>query len=173
MALITLLRHAALPLEYQKRYIGHSDIEIDLSLTDISKLDEIKNRKYDLIFSSDLKRCTQTLDLFNCDYIIDKRLREIEFKEKFEKLNFSEVEKTKEFKKEYLDSTSVWHEFICKESLEDFEKRVEGFIKELAKDKNILICSHGGAIRMLYSKLLNKNYEKLFLDINYLEYVDI
>lgn len=173
MAVITLLRHAALPLKYQKRYIGHSDIEIDLNLVDYEKLEELKEVKYDFVFSSDLKRCTQTLDLLDLKYEKDSRLREVEFKNEFEGLNFSEVEKTQNFKKEYLDSSKTWHEFICKEPYEKFEARINSFITELPKNKNILICSHGGAIRMLYSKLLNKDYEKLFLDISYLDHIDI
>ncbi len=45
MALITLLRHAPLPLEYQKKYIGHSDIAIDNLLTDVCKLEVLKKKR--------------------------------------------------------------------------------------------------------------------------------
>ncbi len=116
MALITLLRHAPLPLEYQKKYIGHSDIEIDNLLTDICKLEVLKKREYDLVFCSDLKRCTQTLDLMQINYIKDSRLREVQFKKEFEGKSFKEVEKLDIFDSSYLNSTRSWHDFVCLES---------------------------------------------------------
>ncbi|WP_044418663.1 histidine phosphatase family protein [Halarcobacter anaerophilus] len=173
MAIITLLRHAPLPLKYQKRYIGHSDINIDLSLIDFSFLDEIQKRDYDLILSSDLKRCTQTLDLLGLSYKKDKRLREVEFKEEFELKNFDEIEKTDIFDKKYLDSFLAWHGFLCKESFNKFQSRVEEFLKELPKNKDILICSHGGTIKMINSILKKEDYCLTPFTLKYLEKVDI
>lgn len=173
MALITLLRHAPLPLQYQKRYVGHSDVDIDLSLTDISSLESIKKRDYDLILSSDLKRCTQTLDLLDLSYKKDKRLREVEFKEEFELKNFDEIEKMDIFDKKYLDSFLSWHEFICKESFLDFQNRVKQFLQQLPKNSNVLICSHGGTIKMINAILQNEDYCATTFSIKYLEKVDI
>lgn len=173
MAIITLLRHAPLPLKYQKRYIGHSDINIDLSLIDFSFLDEIQKRDYDLILSSDLKRCTQTLDLLDLPYKKDKRLREVEFKEEFELKNFDEIEKTDIFDKKYLDSFLAWHEFICKESFSDFQNRVKQFLQQLPKDRSVLICSHGGTIKMINSILKKEDYCLTPFTLKYLEKVDI
>jgi len=173
MALITLLRHAALPLKYQRRYIGHSDIEIDLTLVDLSALENIKKENYDLVYCSDLKRCTQTLDLLNLEYKKDKRLREVEFKDQFELKNFNEIEKLEFFDKKYLKSFLTWHQFICKESFKEFESRIKEFLNELPKDKNILICSHGGTIKMINSILKNEDYGKSLFNLKYLEAIDI
>lgn len=173
MVLITLLRHAPLALEYQKRYIGHSDIDIDLSITDISKLDTIKTREYDYIFSSDLKRCTQTLDLLDLNYTKDFRLREIEFKEEFEGKNFSELESLDSFDIKHLSSMKTWHAYIAKESIKDFENRVRSFLKELPKNADILICSHGGTIKMIHSILDNQDYHTNLLKVNYIEPIDL
>lgn len=172
MVLITLLRHAPLELKYQKRFIGHVDVDIDLSLTDISKLDNIKNRKYDYIYSSDLKRCKQTLDLIDLSYKEDERLREIRFKEEFECKSFSEVEKLDSYSIKYLSSMKSWHEFIAAESLTSFEERIKSFLEELPKNADILICSHGGTIKMIHSILENQDYHKSILKVNYLEPID-
>jgi broad specificity phosphatase PhoE len=173
MALITLLRHAPLAFKHQKRYVGHSDMNIDLSLIDTSNLDIIKNHRYDYIYSSDLKRCTQTLDLIKFTYIKDSRLREVKFKDKFELKNFSEIEKFNCFNYKYLTSLKSWHEYICEENFLSFENRVKSFIKVLPKDKNILICSHAGTIKMLYSILKQQNYEKSNIELSYLDTLNV
>lgn len=173
MALITLLRHAPLPLEYQKKYIGHSDIEIDNLLTDVCKLEVLKKREYDLVFCSDLKRCTQTLDLMQINYIKDSRLREVQFKKEFEGKSFKEVEKLDIFDSSYLNSTRSWHDFVCLESFLEYKKRVETFIKELPFDKNILICSHAGTIRMINAIITNSDYENSYLKVDYLDRIEI
>ncbi len=172
MVLITLLRHAPLSLEYQKKYIGHSDIDIDLSLTDVSKLDIIKNRKYDYIYSSDLKRCKQTLDLIDFNYILDSRLREIRFKKEFEGKSFAEVERLDCYNMKYLSSMKSWHKYIADETLIEFEQRVKLFLKELPKDGDILICSHGGTIKMIHSILEDINYHSSLLKVNYIDPID-
>lgn len=173
MALITLLRHAPIPKEYQKRYIGHSNIDIDINLIEKSKIKELKKRDYNLVFSSDLCRCTNTLELLNLSYSVDKRLREVEFKDSFELKNFDEIEVMPIFDKKYLNSFLTWHEFICKENFFNFEQRVNSFIKELPKNKNILICSHGGTIKMINSILTEQDYLSSGFNLNYLEHIDI
>lgn len=172
MVLITLLRHAPLALEYQKRFIGHTNIDIDLSLTDISKLDNIKDRKYDYIYSSDLQRCTHTLDLIDFNYIQDERLREIKFKEEFEGKNFSEVEKLNSYSIKHLSSMKNWHKYIAAESLDSFEGRIKSFLDELPNDGDILICSHGGTIKMIHSILENENYHNSLLKVDYIDSID-
>lgn len=173
MALITLLRHAALPLEYQKTYIGHSDISIDNSLVKIEKLEFLNNRKYDFIYSSDLKRCAQTLDLANISYETDSRLREVKFKKEMELKNFKQVEMLESYNSKYLETASTWHEYICEESLDEFRNRIKEFVDSLPKDKDILICSHAGAIRMLNSILTNYDYENSYLKIEYLDSIEV
>ncbi|WP_072680621.1 histidine phosphatase family protein [Arcobacter sp. LA11] len=172
MVLITLLRHAPLALKYQNRYIGHTDISIDKSLTDISKLDIIKNRKYDYIYSSDLLRCTETLDLIGFDYVKDARLREIRFKEEFEGKSFAEVAELDSYNMKYLSSMKSWHKYIADESLDDFENRIKDFLENLPKDGDILICSHGGTIKMLHSIFEKKSYHNSLLKVNYIEPID-
>ena len=172
MVLITLLRHAPLPLEYQKCFIGHCDIKIDLSLTNIKKLENIKKREYKYVYSSDLIRCTQTLDLLGLKYEKDERLREVKFKKEFERKSFNEIENFDSYDSKYLSSMKSWHEYICEETLVSFENRIKSFLQKIPKDGDILICSHAGTIRIINSILEKEDYEKSLFKINYLESVD-
>ena len=170
---ITLLRHAALPQEFQKCYIGHSDIEIDFNLFDVEKVIEINAKNYDLVFCSDLIRTQTTLELLGKSFLIDSRLKEVKFRDKFETMNFHEIEQHKDFDPKYLDDYLSWHDFICEESLDDFQTRVEDFLYHLPLKKDILICSHAGVIKMIYSILKNINYTTLDLEVGYLDTIII
>jgi broad specificity phosphatase PhoE len=175
MALITLLRHAPLPIEYQKKYIGHSNIHIDNSLIDRSELNLINKEDYDLIYSSDLIRCTQTLDLFNLNYTTNKNLREVKFKDEIEKKSFEQIEQLNSYNQKYLDNIYTWYDYICQESFAQFKNRIDSFLKTLPKNKNILICSHKGTIRMIYSILKKEEFSSINLKVDYLEkiYIEI
>ncbi len=166
---VTLLRHGALEKKLQKRYIGHSDIILDENLFEEEKIEFLKKQSFDEIYSSDLLRCTQTLDKMGFTYKKDIRLREVKFKDKFELKNFDEVSKLPCFKQKYLKSQESWHEYICEESFLDFTKRIVAFINSLDLNKNILICSHGGALKILSQYL--KKEECFIKNINF-EYLD-
>ncbi|RXK14223.1 hypothetical protein CP965_01895 [Halarcobacter mediterraneus] len=169
MANITFLRHAPLPLKNQKCYNGHIDLEIDTLLVDYKKIENLQKQKYDLVYSSDLKRCTQTLDLLNFSYKKDERLREVKFKDEFEGKSFDEISKMPIYDEKYLSSFESWHKFIAKESIKEYKQRVNSFLSELPKDKEILVCSHGGTIKLIHSILTNIEYEKSRYSILYLE----
>lgn len=169
MATITFLRHAPLALKNQKCYNGHIDLDIDSSLVDFKQIETIQKQKYDLVYSSDLKRCTQTLDLLKLSYIKDERLREIKFKDEFEGKSFDEISKMPIYDEKYLSSFESWHEFIAQESIEKYKQRVNSFLNELPKNSDILVCSHGGTIKLIHSLLTNIKYEESSYSISYLE----
>ncbi len=147
---ITLLRHAALPEKYQNRYISWSNISIDPNLFDYKKVALLTRQKFDIIYSSDLTRCTQTLDTLEIkNYITDERLREVRFKDNIEGLNFEEIEKLPSYKSKYIEKRKKWHKFICAEPQLDFETRIKSFLAELPQDKEILICSHGSTLQKM------------------------
>ncbi|WP_310439182.1 histidine phosphatase family protein [Sulfuricurvum sp.] len=159
---LTLLRHAAPAVEYHGRTIGHTDISIDLTLFNAITLP----LPYDAIYSSDLRRCTQTLEhLGYTDIITDPRLREVAFKKQFEGKRFDEIEQMEAYHPSFLESQESWHTFLCEESREHFRRRIETFLGELPLHKNILVCSHGGTIREILSLL--KSEPK---SLGYLEY---
>ena len=151
---LTLLRHAALPKKNEHRYNGWTDLNIDPLLFDAKKVALLSKQKFDLIYSSDLVRCQQTLEMMDIDdYITDERLREVRFKEEVEGLNFNEIEKLNSYKTSYIEERETWHAYICAESQEAFETRIKSFLEDLPTDKEILICSHGGTLQKMMAML--------------------
>lgn len=169
MATITFLRHAPLAKQHQKCFNGHIDLDIDTTLVDFEQIKALQKQKYDLVYSSDLKRCTQTLDLMNFSYKKDARLREIKFKDEFEGKSFEQVSKMCIYDEKYLSSFESWHEFIAQESIEKYKQRVSSFLLELPKNRDVLVCSHGGTIKLIESILTNTKYEDSIFSISYLE----
>lgn len=162
---ITLLRHAAVTKELQGCYLGWSDVNIEEQLFDETKAATLRETHFDIIISSDLMRCTQTLDKLDKVFTIDKRLREVKFKAKIEGKRFSDIEKLQSYHPLYLESETTWHTYICEETQVLFHKRIEDFLATLPKDKEILICTHAGSIKVMMD-ILGKKVETL----KYLEY---
>lgn len=159
---LTLLRHAPPPPAYQRRYLGHTDIAIDPACFEPIRLP----RAYDTIYSSDLSRCTQTLEALGyVDFRTDDRLREVRFKDRFEGKSFGEIERMEEYDPSALESHERWHAFVCDESIDAFRGRIGAFLSELPADREILVCTHGGVIREILSQLLGSSGE-----VDYLEY---
>ena len=168
VATLTLLRHASPKAEYHKRYIGHTDLSIDVQLWEAKKAAEILRLSFDAVYSSDLMRCTQTLEHLGFDHFIpDIRLREVRFKQQFEGKNFRQIEQTEGFDPAFLHTRERWHSYICDEPYEDFRGRIVNFLEEIPHNKRILICSHGGTIGEICTILQpNHNYPPL----HYLEH---
>ncbi len=154
---ITLLRHAPVSKEFLNRFNGWIDIGIDKEeiLRRKKDLDFLLKEKFDNIYSSDLKRCKETLEVLGFEnFIALKEFREIAFKDFAEGKSFEEIEKNIKIPKKAFLSTENWIDFIAKESLEDFTKRVKRGIKKLKGD-NILICTHKGVME-LFLKIYKK-----------------
>lgn len=155
MALI-LLRHAPPPREYHRCYLGHTDVGIDAALFDEAKIAPLLSERFDRIYSSDLLRCTQTLEAIGLrGYTADPRLREVRFRASFEGKTFEQVERMREYDPAVLDSAEAWHDYVCDESSEAFRRRIGSFLAELDPNLNVLVCTHGGTIKTLLS-LLNQ-----------------
>ena len=166
---ITLLRHAALATEHQGRYNGWTDLDIDPALFDEKEVALLMRQKFDIVYSSDLVRCQQTLELMGMDaYITDERLREVRFKEEIEGLNFEEIEQLPSYKPKYVDKRKSWHKYTCDETQKEFKARINDFLEDIDLSKEILICSHAGTLlRMM--KILGHKRNK----IDYLENIGI
>jgi broad specificity phosphatase PhoE len=166
---LTLLRHAALAKEHEHRYNGWTDLDIDPELFDAQKVALLREQKFDIVYSSDLVRCQQTLEMMDIEeYITDERLREIRFNAEIEGLNFNEIEKLDSYKSSYIEQRESWHAYICDESQEAFEVRIKDFLEVLPVDKEILICSHGGTLQKMMAIL---GYAKN--TIAYLEHIRV
>ena len=168
---LTFLRHATLPLANQGRYNGWRDIPIDPSLFEWDKVTELRDKEFDLLYTSDLIRCRETIALIfegKLKPCSTRLLREVKFKEEIEGKNFEELEQLSGFKSEYLQDELCWYNYICEESQTLFHKRLKAFLATLPPNKNILVCSHAGAIREML-KILNQPT----VTLNYLEYITV
>ena len=166
---LTLLRHTPLHPKHQGRYNGWTDLEIEPSLFDAKAVEILTRQKFDLVYSSDLQRCTQTLAYMGIEnFQTDERLREVRFKAHIEGKNFEEISQLSSYDESLLEDMERWHRYICAEKQEAFERRIRAFLSELPTDKEILICSHAGTLqKMLYFLSLAK------AKIDYLEFIRI
>ena len=145
----TFLRHGALPKPYQGRYNGWQDIPLDPQSIDIQKLDGLRAREFDALYSSDLQRATQTLEmLFGKGHLVTvtDALREVRFRDEIEGKSFQEIEQLASFDPAHLASQATWHAYLCDEPQAVFEARLKGFLDGLPREGDLLICSHSGAI---------------------------
>ena len=136
--MIYIVRHDKTDWNIEGRIQGHTDIELnDIGRKQAKEVKEkLKNIKFDLVFSSPLKRTLETARIItDHDIIIDERLIErcngiLEGKKKSEIGNI-----------DYNDPSNNI------ESTEHLQERVDSFFNEIMdkyKDKNILIVTHGG-----------------------------
>ena len=169
MTEILFIRHGETDCNKKHLYYGH--LNPSLNKTGISQLKNTKkklekmNEKIDIVFSSDLKRCRESLELLK----INKNIKTY-FSEELRELNFGNIEgKTyKEIENEfphYIDEMkNNWRHFKTEggESLTDLQKRI---VKKIDKIKNehqnkkILIVAHSGVIQSLISYYLFNNLD--------------
>jgi broad specificity phosphatase PhoE len=79
----------------------------------------------------------------------DERLREVRFKAHIEGKTFDEVSRLSHYQESLLNNPDAWHRFICTESPAAFQRRIVSFLRELPKEKEILICSHAGTLQKI------------------------
>ena len=144
---LILLRHATVIEAYKKCYNGWVD-------PDIQPFKKNLDIHFDQVISSDLKRCTQTLNALNItDYSTDMRLREVRFKGHIEGKTFEQIGPPASA----LTTMKHWYEYLCDESQFDYRNRIESFLDDLNHD-NILLCTHRGTIGMIQSIVSGRDY---------------
>ncbi len=156
---IYLFRHGQTTFNRDKRFTGW----LDAKLTKLGKQQarivakKLKNKKFDVAYSSDLSRCKDTLNEVlkyhkECRMtIIDKRLRERRYG-KLQGLRHKDI--IKKYGQKQFD---IWHRSYDVpppngESIKMVEKRVMSFVRELMKtmkeDKvNVAISASGNSMR--------------------------
>ena len=161
---IYLIRHA----EVDKKYHGCYNGWIDISLSENghfqaqTQAKNLKEINFDKVYSSDLKRCKETLRHFGFDTIsYEKSLREKHWGDS-EGLNYTQICKNKntEFK-----DFHQWIKVLGGESIETFNTRIEDIFFNkilLSQANNILIMTHAGVIRSVLSKLNGSSLEDGF-----------
>lgn len=118
----------------------------------------VKNRKFDAVFSSDLKRAYETAKAaFGGKVIVDKRLRECNYGDLTGTLGNESIDNPDEALK-YINQA-----FPNGESYKDVEKRVKSFLKDLSKNyagKHVAIIAHQAPQLVLEVLLNGKMWEQ-------------
>lgn len=161
---ITFVRHAEVIEEYKGKYNGH----IDIPLSEYGKQQakelaySLKDEVFDKVYCSDLIRARETLEAFDLDVetIFTEDLREkswgVHEGKSFEEIEASGIK---------YENFEQWLEALDGENIEVYRKNLSHyFYNTLLKDtsKNILVFTHSGFIKTLYSVVQKCSIEKAF-----------
>ncbi len=145
-----VLRHGQ--TNYNKEGIFQGRNDIDINEEGIKQTEETAKKlegiNFDKVYVSPLKRTIETARI-----VTDK---ELEIDDRIIERSFGKLEG----KKCIPDYEERAEEFEI-EALEDLEKRVKSFLKDISTkykgNENILVVTHGGVAQII-NKLLDKNY---------------
>ena len=166
---VIFIRHGETDFNRARLYFGHLDP--DLNETGIEQLRKTKilfekrEKMPDVVFSSDLKRCSQSMEILEIDEEIEKILTE-----DLREINFGIFEgKTyEEIKSEYPEKVEKmindWRNFKADkgESINEMMLRVAEKMNEIInqyRNKKILVVAHAGVIQALTSYYLFGNLD--------------
>ncbi len=171
MGNIYLVRHAVTDYNLENRFQGQLDIPLNKKgKAQAERLKYyFKGKKIDLIYTSDLKRATETAEYLSKD--LNQSLRILS---NLREVNVGRLEgmKWEEVKKTYPAWVSKGHNYGYPggETRIDIEKRVVNlwdYICQCHSTDNIILVSHGGIIKTLICQLLGieaSNRKKLIID---------
>jgi len=156
---IYIVRHGETEENIKKTYYGEIDCELTAKGIKQAELvrRKLKHINFDKVFCSEKKRAKDTLKRIyeGEEFIVDSRLNERNFGI-FEGKSYKQLQDL--FKLEYDDWTKDWKQYSIEngESFEEVYHRVKSFMEELKRESvdNILICTHGGIIRTIYTYIL-------------------
>jgi len=162
MAEVYLVRHGKTKLNDKQIIIGHLNPPLlKSSFLETKRLAlKLKDLDFDVIFSSDLKRAIQTSKIIlkylnkKPKIVLVPELREIDYGKLSGKL------KKKISSKYYLYHKDLKFVNPGGESFKQLYKRSTSFLKKIAPKYNrILIVTHSGCIRALYSYCNNHDFK--------------
>jgi alpha-ribazole phosphatase len=165
---ITLLRHGITKENKERKYIGWMDVCLDeeaLKSDCVSKLDG----SFDVIYTSDLKRCKETAELVTCSQAIieDRRLREINFG-LWEGKTYQELKDSQHYQN-WINEP--YHTDLPEgEAFLQFKTRVLQSWREIIaqfcqmQNRKILIVTHGGTMRLLLDEYSPEYVHKSWWD---------
>ncbi len=142
---------------------GWSDVELsELGIQQsIDLRDLIKNKKFDIVFCSDLKRAVESAELTfkdKVEILQDKRLREC---------NYGEYNAKSSEIVESMQEKMVVDKFPGGESYEDVKNRINDFLdflKQNYEGKSVAIIAHKAPQLALDVLLKSKTWEQAFAD---------
>lgn len=155
MGKLILVRHGQTDMNVDGIYFGWLNPILNEKGREQAKKakDTINSIFYDKIYSSDLKRTSETaqyVNYLNKEINYDKRLRELNFGI-FEGLTYEEIKK--KYPKECEESSKKWkdYNFLTGESPRELQKRAIEFVESLDLKKNNLVVTHWGVINCILS----------------------
>ena len=149
--MVYIIRHGQTDWNIEKRTQGHTDIALNTDGIKQAELiaEKIADLKIDNIISSDLKRAYMTAQIINKNFNktieTDKRLREFCFGT-LEGITRDKI------------TQEIWDDFnknpkkFNAETKEEIFNRIKSFIDDIKSNninKNTLVVTHGGPIRMI------------------------
>ncbi len=161
---IYIIRHGQTDFNVRQVVQGRG-INSDLNDTGIEQAKQFfeahKEIKFDIVYTSSLRRTWQTVDAFiskKITHIATKNLDEIDWG------IFEGVEHHPTLQKEYYDIIKEWSNGNLSikikggESAQDLADRLYPFVNEITNinEQTILVCTHGRTLRVLMCLLLNK-----------------
>lgn len=161
---IIFVRHGQTDFNKQRLYFGHLDPK--LNETGISQLKNTKKLLHKLekniskVYSSDLKRCVESMKLLEIDAEVEKILTEDLREMNFGVLEGKTFEEAKEEFPGFVENLkNNWKKlrFDGSESVEDLYFRVSDKLSKIAeenKGEKILVVAHAGVIQSLLSYYL-------------------
>lgn len=165
---VIIVRHGETDYNAQHRWQGQLDVPLNKNgkaqAEALAK--HLANEALDGVFSSDLKRCYDTARPIakskNLTVIPDKRLREVHLGlfQGLTRTQIQEVYPHKMMRWDNDDSYVITHG----ESRSQVQNRTFEAWQEIIKRddmKTVMIVSHGGAIRMMLTKVLPQTTERL------------
>jgi len=160
---ITYFVHGTTTDNEQEISSGWSDVELsELGMQQLIELwDKVKDRHFDVIFCSDLKRAVLSAELTfkgKVEIIQDERLREC---------NYGEYNAQPSDIVEPLQEQNITKRFPEGESYEDVKNRINDFLDFLKKNyggKSVAIVAHKAPQLALDVLLKNKSWEQAFAD---------
>ena len=166
---IIFIRHGETDLNKAKVYFGHLDPDLNEKgieqLRNTKILFEKKEEKPDIVFSSDLKRCSQSMEILEIDEgiekILSKEFREISFGI-FEGKTYEEIKS--EYPEKVEKMINDWRNFKADkgESINEMMLRVAEKMDKIInqhRNKKILVVAHAGVIQALTSYYLFGNLD--------------
>lgn len=146
MGILYLVRHGETTWNQDGRLTGWSDVP----LTPLGELQAKALREplsaegaFDSVWSSDLRRASQTARLAGFEASLDPRLRELDFGD-------LEGERWRQLAPRHTEGLKAYEGFEAPggESMAQMRARVMGFVEGLSPGRH-LIFTHGGVVRLL------------------------
>ncbi len=162
MVEIYVVRHGKTEFNEKSMIIGHTNVP--LSSAGIHQIKCLGNKlskiKFDAIYSSDLERAKQTAEIINSQL---NSKSEIKVSKELREINYGKL--SGKLKREIREKYPLYHKHIAfvnpeGESFQQLYRRVIEFLKKISPSyKKILIVTHAGCIRAIYSYCNNKKFQ--------------